>query len=59
MSDFESSVESVEVKPTTKKQITEAQRKARLENLRKGRLTRAANLLNKKTKQETKTQGQT
>ena len=59
MSDIENSVESVEVKPTSKKQITEAQRKARLENLRKGRETRAANLLNKKTKQETKAQGHT
>ena len=59
MSDFESSVESIEVKPTTKKQITDAQRKARLENLRKGRETRAANLLKKKTKQETKSKEHT
>ena len=54
MSDIENSVESVEVKPASKKQITDAQRKARLENLRKGRETRAANLLKKMTKQETK-----
>ena len=56
MSDIEN---SVEVKPSSKKQITDAQRKARLENLRKGRETRAANLIKKKTKQETKANGHT
>ncbi len=56
MSDIEN---SVEVKPPSKKQITDAQRKARLENLRKGRETRAANLIKKKAKQETKTNGHT
>ncbi len=56
MSDYES---DVEVKPKSKKQITDAQRKARLENLRKGRETRAANLEKKKTKQESKSKGHT
>ena len=56
MSDYES---DVEVKPKSKKQITDAQRKARFENLRKGRETRAANLEKKKTKQETKSKKHT
>ena len=56
MSDIEN---SVEVKPSSKKQITDAQRKARLENLRKGRETRAANLMKKKAKQETKSKEHT
>jgi len=56
MSDYES---DVEVKPKSKKQITDAQRKARLENLRKGRETRAANLEKKKTKQESRSKGHT
>ena len=56
MSDYES---DVEVKPKSKKQITDAQRKARLENLRKGRETRAANLEKKKTKQESRSKSHT
>jgi hypothetical protein len=49
MSDFEYEDES-DAKPT-KKQITDAQRKARIENLRKGRETRAKNVEMKKAKQ--------
>lgn len=56
-SDYQSSQSEqeieVEAKPT-KKQITEAQRRARLENLRKGRETRLNNLQNKKTKAKEK-----
>jgi len=47
MSDY--SEEEVDVKPT-KKQITDAQRTARIENLRKGRETRMKNVEAKKTK---------
>jgi hypothetical protein len=49
MSDYEYEDE-VDAKPT-KKQITEAQRMARIENLRKGRETRAKNAEMRKTKQ--------
>jgi len=54
MSDYE---DEVDVKPT-KKQMTEAQRKARLENLRKGRQARAENVNKKKAKldKQSKTQ---
>lgn len=49
MSDFEYE-DDMDVQPT-KKQITDAQRKARIENLRKGRETRAKNVEIRKAKQ--------
>jgi hypothetical protein len=53
-SDTEGIVEEHMTAAKKTKQITDAQRKARLENLRKGRLTRKANMEKKKAEQEAK-----
>jgi len=53
MSEYDSEIETQETQetvPKTKKQISDAQRSARIENLKRGRETRLANVAKKKAK---------